>query len=180
MNLFCTSLISSSMESNLKHALLSFECFRASKRLNLTSSSCTRIFIKPSSVFIIILAVFMNVRPKIRGTSSSSSISITTKSIGNKNLSTLTKISFVMPDGRVMDLLANYSVIFMFFIPISPIRMITNKWIRLTLEPRSINAFPMFMFPIIKVKSMQKVSLNNLNEWTPRPYTSFSPQGSPS
>ncbi|MCH94795.1 hypothetical protein A2U01_0015762 [Trifolium medium] len=60
---------------------------------------------------IIIRAVFMKGLPKINGTSSSSSISITTKSIGNINLSTLTSTSSAIPDGRVMDLSANYNVI---------------------------------------------------------------------
>src|ERR1044072_7851578 len=58
------------------------------------------------SMSIPILAVLMKGLPKMIGTSSSG-ISITTKSAGIKNLSTLTKTSSAMPTGYLTDLSAS-------------------------------------------------------------------------
>lgn len=122
-----------------------------SKRLKLASSSCTLTFICPFSILIIICVFFMNVFPRIRGISSSYSVSMTTKSTGNGNLSIFTSTSSVTPKGCSTDLSAYFRVIFVFFSLISPIFLTIDKGIRLMLTPKSISYFLTLIVPIIKV-----------------------------
>jgi len=95
--LFSCSAQTSSKTFTLKHSFASLGCFIASKTSKLTSSSYAHTLSFPLSTSIMTLAVFMNGLPKIKGTLASSSISITTKSTGNRNLSTFTIISSTIP-----------------------------------------------------------------------------------
>lgn len=69
---FCTSMMISRAASRLKQIHFSLGFCIALNRLKLTSSSWNQTCIIPSLTSIIIRAVFMNGRPKIRGVSSSS------------------------------------------------------------------------------------------------------------
>ncbi|KAL2326103.1 hypothetical protein Fmac_025161 [Flemingia macrophylla] len=106
-NIFCLSKQTSSRVSIFKHSLESNECFIASSTSKCTSSFCTLNFSLQLSTSIITFAVFMNGLPGIRDTSMSSSISMTTKSTGNVNLSTITRTSSTTPYGYLMDLSAS-------------------------------------------------------------------------
>jgi len=74
-----------------------------SSTLKLTSSSYTHSFNFPLSTLIITFAVFMNGRTNISGTSTSSSISITTKFTIERNLSTFTNKSSNIPYGCLIE-----------------------------------------------------------------------------
>lgn len=127
----------------------SFWIMRCFKQVNTHFFLLGRTFIFPSTIYIISRAVFMKVRPNIRGVSSSSSMSSNTKSIGNKKVSTLTKTSSAMPDGYVIDFPTNCNDILVSFISKSHILLITDNGIRLILDPRSMSVFPISTLPMV-------------------------------
>jgi len=89
---------------------------------------------------------------KIKGTSASSSMSMTTKSTRNKNLSTFTIKSSTIPYEYFIDLSASYRVIFVGLTSTSPIFLSMGRGIRLMLAPRSINALLIVRFPMVTGK----------------------------
>lgn len=119
------------------------------KQVKHTSSFCTLAFIFPSSISINIYVIFMKNLPRIRGTSPFSSMSTITKSIVNKNFSTLTKMSLTIPYGRLIDMHVNYNLIFVRFISRSLILLISDKGLRFKLSPKSMSDFPIFILPIV-------------------------------
>ena len=86
--------------------------------------------------------------PSIKGTSSSSFMSIITKSIGNMNLSTLTRSSSTTPYGYLVILSANFYVI-LGLISKSPIFFSNAKRIRFMLAPKSSKALSTDKAPIV-------------------------------
>ena len=97
-----------SIASILKQVSALEEYFIDLKTLKVTRSSLILRIKFPYWTSIIVLPVARNGLPKMRGTSWSSSMSKTMKSIGKMNLSTLTKTSSTIPLGYVIDLSANY------------------------------------------------------------------------
>ena len=93
-------------------------------------------------------AVSMNGCPKIKGISSSSSMSMITKSTRKVKWWTLTKTSSTTLYGLVMERFASWSVILVGSIFWFPILGHMEKGIKLMLAPKSIRAFPTNAFPI--------------------------------
>ena len=136
----------SSRVSILRKSLDSAGYLIASNTLKLTSSSCTLTLSFPLSTFMITLVVFINGLPKIKGTSTSSSMSLTTNK--EKILSTLINKSSTIPCGCLTDLSTNYRVIHMGCSFISSIFFSMDKGIRFMLAPKSSSVFPIVKSPI--------------------------------
>jgi len=94
------------------------------------------------------LAIDMNGRPRMRGMSASSSISMTTKSAGNIRWLTFTKTSSITPYGLMMERSANWRVMCVGIISVSPSHWHIERGIKLILAPKSIRALPRATSPI--------------------------------
>ena len=99
-------------------------------------------------------------RPRISGTSWSSSISNTTKSAGKINLSTFTNASSMIPRGYLMDQFASCKEMVVCFISPSPNFLQTESGIRLMLAPRSHKTLSKNEFPIVQGKVKLPESFN--------------------
>src|ERR1044072_5468901 len=143
LDILMNSLQTSSSTTSTLKTSSSLGRFIFLKTENLTKSSATLKSIIPSSISIKALPVARKGLPKMRGTLVYSSISNTTKSTGNINLSTLTSTSSIIPYGLLMDLSANCSVIIVGVT--SPISSLSDivRGIRFILAPKSHRAFSM-------------------------------------
>ena len=94
------------------------------------------------------LVVNMNGCPRTKGISSSSSMSMITKSTKKVKWRTLTRTSSTTPNGLVMEWSASWSVILVGSIFRSPILLHMESDIRLILAPKSIRVLPTDKFPI--------------------------------
>ncbi|CAA0840555.1 Unknown protein, partial [Striga hermonthica] len=117
---------------------------------NNTCSSLTRNVSSPFLTSIKASPVARNGISRINGTSLSSSISNTTKSTGNINLSILTSTSSTIPLGYVIERSANCKFTVDGFTSPSPNFLKIDKGIRLILAPRSHKALLKKMFPIVQ------------------------------
>lgn len=77
-------------------------------------------------------------------------MSITIKSIGNRNLSTFTKTYSIIPYGYLIDLFTSCNAICVCFILRSLILLITDRGIRFMLAPKSMSVFLTFTLPMEK------------------------------
>ena len=109
------------------------------KTLKVTCSSLIFKIRLPYWTSIIALPVAKNGLPKMRGTSWSSSMSKIIKSTRKMNLSTLTKTSFTIPLGYVIDLSANYKDTFVGLGSSNPNFYIIDRGIKFILAPKSHN-----------------------------------------
>ena len=91
----------------------------------------------PWNISIMLLESY---HPSIKGTSSSSFMSITTKSTRNVNLSTLARTSSTTPYGYFVSWSTNFKVILVGLISKSPIFFNIAKDIRFILSPKSRKA----------------------------------------
>ena len=93
-------------------------------------------------------AVSMNGQPRIMGISTSSSMSMITKSTRKVSWWTLTRTSSTTPNGLVMERSASWSVILIEAVFKFMIRWHMDMGIKLMLAPRSMRVFPMDTYPI--------------------------------
>ena len=103
----------------------------------------------PSYVPMTVHAVLRKGLPRMIGTSPSSCMSITTKSPGTKNFPTFIGMSSTIPIGKRTDESASWIVIRVGLSSPTPILRKTVCGIKLTLAPKSHNAFWIRAFPIV-------------------------------
>jgi len=111
------------------------------KTSKVTSSSCALTLILPSSTPIPTLTVFIKGLTQIKGTSVSSSISMTMKSTGNVNSPTFTITSSTTPWGYFIDLSTTYNVILVRLATKYPILFIIDMGIKFMLSRKSNKVF---------------------------------------
>ena len=123
-------------------------CVKLLWRLNCTASSPSLSVSSPFYTLIKAAPIAKKGLPNSKGTWVSSSIFITTKSIGKINFPTLTSTSSRTPSGCAMDLSAIYSVI---VVGVSSPKLslcTTDKGIKLMLAPKSHKASLNSYFPM--------------------------------